>query len=208
MKFKREKQGFTLLEMLIVVAIIAILVAIAIPSFSKTLDKARKASDAANARALLSVLASLVADGEVTIPEKNNDASAQGIGMWVLVMRDNDSWPQAYGKKSGYTMYCSTDQGVTVGTETTSSWSAGNATLQRIVEQSMGGQIRSQSRDKNKDTGWDWYLVEYAYVPKQDKYVTFIYSGFKDKPSGLEAGTLNRTGIEKFMNRRNTLTGK
>ena len=46
-----NKKGFTLMEMLIVVAIIAILVAIAIPTFSSALSKAKAATDAANIRA-------------------------------------------------------------------------------------------------------------------------------------------------------------
>ena len=48
---KNNKKGFTLMEMLIVVAIIAILVAIAIPTFTGSLDKARQAADEANIRA-------------------------------------------------------------------------------------------------------------------------------------------------------------
>lgn len=46
-----NKKGFTLMEMLIVVAIIVILVAISIPAFSNSLDSAKKATDAANFRA-------------------------------------------------------------------------------------------------------------------------------------------------------------
>lgn len=45
-----NKKGFTLAELLIVVAIIAVLVAIAIPIFSSQLEKAREATDAANIR--------------------------------------------------------------------------------------------------------------------------------------------------------------
>ncbi len=47
---KNNNKGFTLMEMLIVVAIIAILVAIAIPTFTGSLNKAREAADEANAR--------------------------------------------------------------------------------------------------------------------------------------------------------------
>lgn len=46
-----NKKGFTLMEMLIVVAIIAILVAIAIPTFTGQLEKSRQATDVANIRA-------------------------------------------------------------------------------------------------------------------------------------------------------------
>ncbi len=48
---KRNKKGFTLAELLIVVAIIAILVVIAIPVFNNSLDKAKIATEQANARA-------------------------------------------------------------------------------------------------------------------------------------------------------------
>lgn len=50
LKKKLNKKGFTLAELLIVIAIIAILVAIAIPVFSNQLSLARSKVDAANAR--------------------------------------------------------------------------------------------------------------------------------------------------------------
>ena len=46
----RNKKGFTLAELLIVVAIIAVLVAIAIPVFTSQLEKSREATDTANIR--------------------------------------------------------------------------------------------------------------------------------------------------------------
>ena len=46
----RNKKGFTLVEMLIVVAIIAILIVVSVPLIGNSLDKAREAVDAANER--------------------------------------------------------------------------------------------------------------------------------------------------------------
>ena len=50
-KLRRNKKGFTLAELLIVVAIIGVLVAISIPIFTSQLEKAREATDLANIRA-------------------------------------------------------------------------------------------------------------------------------------------------------------
>ena len=47
---KTNKKGFTLAELLVVVAIIAVLVAIAIPIFTSQLEKSREATDMANIR--------------------------------------------------------------------------------------------------------------------------------------------------------------
>lgn len=72
---KNNNKGFTLMEMLIVVAIIAVLVAIAIPVFTNQLEKSREATDAANIRsayaevmatALTDTDRAVVADKEVT----------------------------------------------------------------------------------------------------------------------------------------------
>lgn len=51
LKKKMNKKGFTLAELLVVVAIIGVLVAISIPIFTSQLTKARRATNQANARA-------------------------------------------------------------------------------------------------------------------------------------------------------------
>lgn len=77
------KKGFTLAELLIVVAIIAVLVAISIPIFSAQLEKSREATDAANIRsAYAEVSADLLTDDSsnksVEVPAKQKKADWQG----------------------------------------------------------------------------------------------------------------------------------
>ena len=69
-----NKKGFTLMEMLIVVAIIAVLVAIAIPTFKGQMKKANEATDAANIRAAYAeaVLDSLDKNGTGTAETQAN----------------------------------------------------------------------------------------------------------------------------------------
>ncbi len=60
----RKNKGFTLAELLIVVAIIAVLVAIAIPIFTTQLEKSREATDIANVRsAYANIVAKYIVDG-------------------------------------------------------------------------------------------------------------------------------------------------
>ena len=59
MSKKSNKKGFTLAELLIVVAIIAVLVAVSVPIFSSKLEKAREATDVANMRAAKAAAASM-----------------------------------------------------------------------------------------------------------------------------------------------------
>ena len=68
MRKMKNKKGFTLMEMLIVVAIIAILIAIAIPTFASSLNKARVATDEANIRSgYASVMTDVLTDDNYSV---------------------------------------------------------------------------------------------------------------------------------------------
>ena len=76
LRAKLKKQGgFTLVEMLIVVAIIAILIAVSIPMVSSALDKAKDATDAANERG---------AKAEIVLMYLNQTGGMSGAGAKTL----------------------------------------------------------------------------------------------------------------------------
>ncbi len=89
----RRDGGFTLVEMLIVVAIIAILVAVSIPMVSSSLEKAREAVDRANARDAISLasIEVLTADPAKPVPSGTK---------WAYVVTGNTGSLGAEG--SGY----------------------------------------------------------------------------------------------------------
>jgi len=60
----KDRGGFTLIEMLIVVAIIAILIAVSIPLVNSSLERARESTDAANERSFKAVLLISFANGK------------------------------------------------------------------------------------------------------------------------------------------------
>ncbi len=75
----KNKKGFTLAELLIVVAIIAILVAISIPIFTSQLEKAREATDLANIRsAYAEASAELLTDDQSTVTKETAPAQSTG----------------------------------------------------------------------------------------------------------------------------------
>lgn len=109
----RNKKGFTLAELLIVVAIIAVLVAIAIPVFTSQLEKSREATDASNIRAAYAeVAAAALSDPETavsaTVEKKQlqddwqNAASIKDIaGVAIADINSKDDTVVAYTPSDG-----------------------------------------------------------------------------------------------------------
>lgn len=102
-KTLHNKKGFTLAELLIVVAIIAVLVAIAIPIFTAQLEKARDAVSVANLRTAYAEAQTLVLTGnngeesdkaKLTIDTTSTDAyySVAVKDVDLVGTKDDDNW--------------------------------------------------------------------------------------------------------------------
>lgn len=88
-KVRGNKKGFTLAELLVVVAIVGILVAISIPVFTAQLSKARKATNQANLRAAkAAAIAAYLTDEDVTLADK---AKYEHIQVAIKISSDSDS---------------------------------------------------------------------------------------------------------------------
>lgn len=100
---KQNRSGFTLMEMLIVIALIAVLVAIAIPAIASQLERSREAADLANVRAAYAQVSAeaLLGDPQfkVTVDLKQKQAdwqSANPVNIGGIVhdknQGDTDNW--------------------------------------------------------------------------------------------------------------------
>jgi len=75
-RFKQKDKGFTLAEVLVVVVIIGILVAIAVPVYSNNTTQAKRTAVEANLRTIDSAISRYESDNEGAKPENADDLSA------------------------------------------------------------------------------------------------------------------------------------
>ena len=66
-KFRKSNKGFTLVELIIVIAIIAVLTAVAAPQYLKYVDQGRWSVDQDNAQIYLAAVQTAAADEEYTV---------------------------------------------------------------------------------------------------------------------------------------------
>lgn len=107
---KKKNDGFTLAELLIVVAVIGVLVAISIPIFSQQLHKARVAADWANVRSYYSQLQyDFLETGKINDAylHDTNGTYTDGIKSFNLSgetvkLKAGSMWVREKGKSGGY----------------------------------------------------------------------------------------------------------
>ena len=119
---KKNNKGFTLAELLIVVAIIAVLVAIAIPVFTTQLEKSREATDQANVRsAYAEVMAEYLTNADsghsMTVAARQTQSGWQGPSGTIVTQVDGSEGSIKYNAKttgSSYTVAITKSGTVTI----------------------------------------------------------------------------------------------
>lgn len=121
MRKMKNKKGFTLMEMLIVVAIIAILIAIAIPTFASSLNKARIATDEANMRSGYASVMVQMLDPDNTM----NTGAVQGTDVVYYLNKDGSVKKDSADAAKAYVCQGNADADASVGGVTVKKWTKG-----------------------------------------------------------------------------------
>ncbi len=115
---KKNRKGFTLAELLIVVAIIAVLVAIAIPVFTTQLERSREATDISNVRAAYAeVMTEYIAKGapsgalSATASARQTVAGWQGESGRVVIRVNGTETEQTFSAVTSGNVYTVTVSG-------------------------------------------------------------------------------------------------
>ena len=109
----KKKKGFTLVELIIVIAIIAILAAMAIPKFSSMRLQAKVSNDVAAAKNIATITATLISNGEITtLPTGNIDLSddSNNIAKEIRDKLDGKVATNGLGEASGQEFIVSVDE--------------------------------------------------------------------------------------------------
>lgn len=171
--------GFTLMEMLIVIAIIAVLVAIAIPVFTSSLQNAREKTDLENAKSMTSALEAyyITATGKDALLAEGTGFDDRG---WIYVDKDGI-------RCNGNADKALEEAGLLTST-TSSSFKSGNKTY----PQASSNQIKCQATSR-------WVKYQINFHKGDDGYLVFTYSASKKSGSGTSSANDNKQATSDFV---------
>ena len=163
-KNQKQEKGFTIIELLIVVAVIGVLAAISIPVFAAQLEKSREAADIANVRAAYAELMVRVLDTDgntdsVTVGLKQKLSGWQTklpitIGGVTFNGTNTDNWTGTPGSNGTCEVAYDKDKGAIFNWSGGSGGGSGQQTYTGDLKGTKGF-LRGQFNNRNKDNMQD-----------------------------------------------------
>ena len=195
-KNQKQGKGFTIIELLIVVAVIGVLAAISIPVFAAQLEKSREAADIANVRAAYAELMVRVLDTDgntdsVTVGLKQKVSGWQTklpitIGGVTFNGTNTDNWTGTPGSNGTCEVSYDKDKGAIF------NWSGGSGggSGQKTYTGDLKGTkefLRGEFNNRNKDNMQDGraFFSNKTFEINGTKFTARVYyadsAAFKDK---------------------------
>lgn len=103
----KNNKGFSLVELIVVIAIMAVLVGVLAPQFIKYVESSRRSTDVSNAESIRSAVLADIADGKIT-----SNKSSQAVASSTLSTLKEA--PKVRGKKTSETQFkfnCNVNKG-------------------------------------------------------------------------------------------------
>lgn len=161
----RRNKGFTLAELLIIIAIIAILVGISIPIFASQLKKSRRAVDKANARNIEAVLGVAANSNEIEFTNKYVEGSSSKYAcIAVIVGKEELKYFVSGNVKINGQDYHSGDQNYN--------------RLKELLDKNNILDYRIKSKDASNN-GWNFYAI-FLYSDGSMRIGSGVDNGFNN----------------------------